>query len=70
MMIQTQRLEYPDHKEEIVSLNRILREIELGSRPLPDNLVKTVEYILARLDHLMTTDAAKLKIYDQRESRV
>jgi len=69
-MIQTQRLEYPDHKEEIASLNRILREIELGSRPLPDNLVKTVEYILARLDLLMRTDTAQLKIYDQRESRV
>jgi hypothetical protein len=66
-MIQTQRLEYPDHKDEIASLNRILHEIEAGSRPLPPALVKTVEYILARLDHLMTSDAARLKIYDQRE---
>jgi hypothetical protein len=70
MMIQTQRLEYPDHREEIASLNRILAEIEAGARPFPDNLVKTVEYILARLDHLMTAQNACLKIYDQRESRV
>lgn len=68
MMIQTQRLEYPNHSDEITSLNRILVEIETGSRPLPPSLVKTVEYIIARLDHLMTTDTARLKIYDQHEA--
>lgn len=67
MMLQTQRLEYPDHRDEIASLNRILAEIQAGSRPLPPSLVKTVEYIIARLDHLMTTDKARLKTYDQRE---
>lgn len=67
MMVQTQKLEYPDHKDEIASLNRILAEIEGGARPLPDALVKTVEYIIARLDHLMTTGKAKLKLYDQHE---
>lgn len=66
-MIQTQRLEYPDHRDEIASLNRILSEIETGSRPLPPPLVKTVEFIIERLDHLMTTDKARLKLYDQRE---
>jgi hypothetical protein len=70
MMIQTQRLEYPDHRDEIASLNRILAEIESGTRPLPDSLVKTVEYILGRLDHLMTAQGARLNLYDQREARV
>jgi hypothetical protein len=70
MMIQTQRLDYPDHREEIKSLNEILSLIEQGSRPLPENDVKAVEFLLARLDHLMTTDSARLKIYDQRESRI
>jgi hypothetical protein len=70
MMIQTQRLEYPDHRDEIASLNRILHEIETGSRPLPESLVKTVNYILARLDHLMTTSAARLKIYNQHDQHV
>jgi len=68
MMIQTQCLEYPDHSEEIASLNRILAEIEAGQRPLPDSLVKTVQFIITRLDHLMTTDKAKLKLYDQHEA--
>lgn len=67
MMVQTQKLEYPDHSEEIVSLNRILAEIEAGARPLPESLVKTVQFIIARLDHLMTTGKAKLKLYDQCE---
>lgn len=65
--ITSMRLEYADHSEEIGSLNRILREIEGGTRPLPPALVKTVEYILARLDHLMVAQKACLKVYDQRE---
>lgn len=69
-MIQTQRLEYADHSEEISTLNVILHDIESGPRPLSPHLVRTVERILARLDHLMTADTATLKIYDQRESRV
>ena len=64
--IMPMKLEYADHGEEIASLNRILKEIEEGARPLPQSLVKTVEYILARLDHLMTAQAATLKVYDQR----
>jgi hypothetical protein len=64
--VQTHRLDYADHSEEIVSLNRILKEIEEGARPLPPSLVKTVEYILARLDHLMVAQKAKLSVYDQR----
>lgn len=68
-MIQTQKLEYPDHRDEIASLNRILAEIEQGAQPLPDNLVKTVTYILGRLDTLMTAQKAVLRIYDQHEQR-
>jgi hypothetical protein len=64
--LTTMKLEYPDHSEEINSLNRILRGIEEGARPLPPGLIKTVEYILARLDHLMIAQKACLKVYDQR----
>ena len=65
MMIQTQRLEYQDHQEEIASLNKILADIQAnGDQP---GLRATVEYIIDRLDQLMTTDKAVLKIYDQHE---
>jgi hypothetical protein len=65
MMIQTQRLEYQDHQEEITSLNRILADIQSsGDQP---GLRATVEYIIDRLNRLMTTDKAVLKIYDQHE---
>jgi hypothetical protein len=67
MMIQTQRLEYPDHSEEIASLNAILAAIPLPHTP---EVKASVDLILARLDHLMTTQNAQLKFYDQRESRI
>jgi hypothetical protein len=68
--VLTRRLDYPDHAEEILSLNRILQEIETGSRPLPPQLVKTVEYILERLNHLQLSSAAQTRPYNQFEDRV
>ena len=71
MMIQTQRLEYPDHKEEIRSLNEVLASLQFGyPEGFPERLQPTVQMILERLDKLMTTQNAQLKIYDQRESRI
>jgi hypothetical protein len=71
MMIQTQRLEYPDHREEIKTLNRILADIQFGyPQGHPPSLDHTVRNILDRLDHLMTAQNARLAFYDQRESRI
>jgi hypothetical protein len=63
--VTTMHLRYPDHSEEIESLNRVLHELE-RAKPLPPELVRTVEFILARLDHLMLAPRAKLSVYDQR----
>ena len=68
--ILTRRLDYPDHAEEICALNRILKEIGDGHRPLPPSLVKTVEYILERLNHLQLASAAVTRPYNQFEDRV
>lgn len=71
MMIQTQRLEYPDHREEIKTLNAILADIQFGyPNGHPPEMEHTVRLILDRLDHLMTAQNAQLKLYDQRESRI
>lgn len=67
MMLQTQRLEYADHKDEIASLNAILDAIPLPHLP---EVKASVDLILARLDRLMTAQNARLKLYDQRESRI
>lgn len=64
MMIQTQRLEYHDHEEEIACLNAILADIPL---PHPPEMKPAVDRLLARLDLLMTADRAVLKLYDPRE---
>lgn len=68
MMISTQKLEYPDHKEEIASLNAVLASLQFGY-PLgyPARLQPTVLMIMERLDVLMTAQSAHLKLYDQRE---
>lgn len=71
MMVQTHRLEYPDHKEEIETLNEVLESLQFGyPSGFPEMLQPTVTMILERLDQLMTTSNATLKAYDQRESRV
>jgi hypothetical protein len=62
MMIQTQKLEYQDHREEIVTLNRILADIQT-CQPFPPELQPTVERIIVRLDHLMTVKDAVLKAF-------
>ena len=62
MMVQTQELHYPDHKEEIASLNKILAEIQ-ACQPFPPALQSTVEDILRRLEFLMTAEKATLKLY-------
>jgi len=65
-MIQTQRLDYTDHSEEIASLNTILAGIQSsGDHP---ELSETIAHILERLDHLMTAQGARLSLYDQRVS--
>lgn len=68
--IHTRRLDYPDHAEEIRALNRILKEIGDGHKPIPPSLVKTVEYILERLNHLQLASAAQTRPYNQFEDRV
>lgn len=71
MMIQTQRLEYPDHKEEIAQLNRVLASLQFGyPQGYPERLQPTVQMILERLDVLMVSENARLKLYDQRECRI
>jgi hypothetical protein len=62
MMVQTQKLEYADHKDEIASLNKILADIQ-ACQPFPPELAPTVMQILARLDFLMTAQKATLKLY-------
>lgn len=67
--IMTRRLDYPDHADEIAALNKILQE--LGTRkPLPPHLVKTVEYIIDRLNYLQLSSAAVTRPYNQFEDRV
>jgi hypothetical protein len=70
MMIQTYKLQYADHGEEITTLNKILASIQ-AHYPLgyPEGMHAAVIFMLARLDQLMSTDKATLKPYDQRESR-
>jgi hypothetical protein len=66
-MIQ-QRLEYPDHREEISSLNEVLAKIQFGyPQGHPPEMESTVRFILARLDQLMTTEKAILQDYNQFE---
>ena len=62
MMVQTQRLEYQDHREEIASLNAILADIQ-ATQPFPPSLQSTVERILVRLDTLMQAEKAVLKAF-------
>jgi hypothetical protein len=69
MMVQTYKLEYPDHKEEIATLNEVLASLQFGyPKGFPERLQPTVTMILERLDQLMTTSNAKTKLYDQREN--
>jgi hypothetical protein len=62
--LSQQKLEYPDHKDEIAFLNAVLAEIPL---PHPPEVKSSIDMILARLDLLMTTDKAVLKDYNQFE---
>lgn len=68
MMLSQQRLEYPDHSEEITTLNAILADIQFGyPQGHPPEMEATVRRLLARLDELMTTNKAVLKDYNQFE---
>ena len=68
MMLRQQRLEYPDHNEEIATLNRVLEVIQ-KSYPdgHPAELEPAVKVMLKRLDDLMTTAKAVLKDFNPRE---
>jgi hypothetical protein len=62
---QTMRLDYPNHAEEIASLNLILAGIQRGGTQ--PELKDTIDHILARLDHLQQGNFATVRLYDQRE---
>jgi hypothetical protein len=66
MFIQTQRIDYPDHKDEIAVLNDILACIP---KPFPPEFKPVVEMTLARLDQLMVASQAQVRLYDPREER-
>lgn len=68
MFIQTQRIDYPDHREEIASLNSILADIQAKGTFAPE-LQPVVDKILARLDQLMIASQAQVRLYDPREER-
>lgn len=68
MFIQTQRLDYPDHSEEIAFLNGILADIQ-SMKPFPSKLKPIVDRALARLDQLMVASKAQTRLYDPREER-
>lgn len=69
MMIQTHKLEYPDHKDEIATLNHVLASLQFGyPHGYPERLQPTVDMIMGKLDQLMTAQNARIKLYDQREN--
>jgi len=68
MYVTTQRLDYPDHAEEIAELNRTLADIQ-AMKPFPPELQPTVERLILRIDHLMVSSQPQVSIYDQREDR-
>ena len=70
MMIQTQKLEYPDHSQEIRTLNQVIAVIRANyPQGYPPQLHPTVGFVLKRLDELMMAQKAVLKVYDQHEQR-
>ena len=67
MMIQTQRLEYERHSEEINTLNQILAVVQANyPSGYPAEMHPAIALVMSRLDQLMTAQNARLKIYDQR----
>lgn len=68
MFVQTQRIDYPDHADEIASLNGILADIQAKGTFAPA-LQPVVEKILARLDHLMIASKAQVRVYDPWEEK-
>lgn len=64
MFVQTQRIDYPDHSEEIAFLNKILDGLP---KPFPDVCAGLVAQVLARLDQLMVASQARVSLYDPRE---
>lgn len=68
MFVQTQRLDYPDHKEEIAYLNNLLARFQ-DMKPFPLEYKPVVENLLARLDCLMLASKARVSLYDPREER-
>jgi hypothetical protein len=65
--IQTQRLDYADHRDEIAFLNSVIAALP---KPFPDVCRHAVELVLARIDHLMTCSSPTLSPYDPREERL
>jgi hypothetical protein len=65
MFIQTQRLDYADHREEIASLNHVLAQIQAGGTQ--PELKPAIDSILARLERLQIASLATLSIYNQFE---
>ncbi len=70
MHVHTQVLSYGKHDEEIATINHALALIKANyPSGHPPEVHPMVAYLLARLDHLMTTQTAQLKTYDQRVHR-
>ena len=59
-MLKQQQLVYQDHDDEIAFLNRILAALQADG-PVPEEVRITVEWIIDRLDKLMTIETAILK---------
>ncbi len=70
MMIQTQRLEYSEHTEEINTLNKILATVQANyPSGYPAEMHPAIALVLSRLDQLTSAEKATLRPYDQHESR-
>lgn len=68
MFVQTQRLDYPDYKEEIAYLNSLLARFQ-DMKPFPLEYKPVVENLLARIDSLMLASKVQISPYDPREER-
>jgi len=66
MFIHTQRIDYPDHTDEIAFLNGLLADMP---KPFPPEFKQVVEGILHRLDEMMLASQARVRPYDQNEER-
>ena len=67
MFVQTQRLDYPDHKEEIQFLNSILAMLQSHDQPFDARYQPLVEAVIARTSHLMDCSRGRVSPYDPAE---